>query len=323
MKFYKYPSIEAYRNIIKAVQSQHDYQGKDENGDNIYQHISPYPTLSFTGTVKLHGTNSGIIKHKDGTVTFQSRERILTLQYDNAGFAAAMLGCNLDFLFEGVEFEEYIAVYGEWCGGNIQAGIALNQLPKMFVIFGLKIDGEWKQLPADLHSNEQRIYNIYQFPTYEIDIDFNVPELVQNKLIEMTLEVEKECPIGAYFGVSGVGEGLVFTSNTNPDFRFKSKGEKHSASKVKTLNTVNVEEIEGLNEFVEYAASENRLKQGLTYLQENGFPLSVKSTGDFIRWVVNDVYKEESDTIVANKLEVKKVNSAISVKARMWFLNNI
>lgn len=324
MKFFKYPSIEQFRNIIKAVKSQHDYQGKDEDGESIYQHNSPYPTLDFVGTVKLHGTNAAIVKHKDGNITFQSRERVLTLQYDNAGFAAAMLGCNLDFLFEGIEFKEYIAVYGEWCGGNIQAGIALNQLPKMFVIFGIKIDGEWKQVPASLHSEEQRIFNIYQFPTYPISIDFNQPELAQNKLIEMTLEVEKECPVGKYFGVSGVGEGIVFTAVNNHNFKFKSKGEKHSVSKVKTLNSIDVESLQEINEFVDYAVTENRLQQGLDWVKTNiSQTPEAKHTGDFIRWIVNDVYKEEEDTIVKNKLDVKKINAAIPKKAKEWFFNNI
>ena len=319
----KYPSIEQFRNIIRAVQSQHDYQGKDENGDNIYLHTSDYPTLSFKGTVKLHGTNAGIVRYKDGSTVYQSRERELSLLSDNAGFAAAMMGCDLEFLFKDVEFNEYIAIYGEWCGGNIQKGVAINGLSKMFVIFGIKVDDKSIELNPALHSNEQNIYNILQFPTYEIEIDFNNPEYAQNKLIELTLEVEKECPVGKHFGNIGIGEGIVFQAVDNQDFKFKSKGELHSSSKVKTLNSVDVESLEGVNDFVELAVSKNRLKQGLTWLQENQFPLDAKSTGDFVKWVVSDVFKEESDTIVANKLDAKKVRSAISVKARNWFLNSI
>lgn len=106
-------------------------------------------------------------------------------------------------------------------------------------------------------------------------------------------------------------------------FMMKSKGEKHSSSKVKTLNAVDVESLEGINDFVELAVSENRLKQGLTWLQENQFPLDAKSTGEYLKWITADVFKEESDTIVANKLDAKKIRSAISVKARNWFLNSI
>ena len=75
----KYPSIEQFRNVIRTVKERHDYQGKSENGEPIYQHVSPYPVIKFTGTVKLHGTNAGIVLCKDGTMSFQSRERQLTL----------------------------------------------------------------------------------------------------------------------------------------------------------------------------------------------------------------------------------------------------
>lgn len=59
----KYPSIEQFRNVIKTVRFNHDFQGKDENGNPIYQHKENYPTLKFQGTVKLHGTNAAIVKY--------------------------------------------------------------------------------------------------------------------------------------------------------------------------------------------------------------------------------------------------------------------
>ena len=51
-------------------------------------HDIPLPTLTFTGTVKVHGTNAAIVRLKDGTIYAQSRSRIITPTSDNAGFAA-------------------------------------------------------------------------------------------------------------------------------------------------------------------------------------------------------------------------------------------
>jgi len=316
----KYPSIEQFRNVIRTVKSQHDFQGKDDDGSPIYKHLSPYPTLTFKGTIKLHGTNAGIVKTKEG-ITFQSRERELTLTSDNAGFALAMSNKNLDKLFSGIRFEDYAAIYGEWCGGNIQKGVAITGLPKMFVIFGLLIDDVWCEFRD--RDNEQGIYNICQFPTYEIDIDFNNPELAQNKLIDLTIAVEEQCPVGKYFGVEGIGEGIVFTCITDPTLKFKSKGEKHSSSKVKVLNSVDTEEVESIKEFVEYAVTDNRLNQALEHLKSDGIELHQKNTGDFIRWVVSDIIKEENDTIINNQINIKKANGQIAFKAKTWFFNNI
>jgi len=41
--------------------------------------------------------------------------------------------------------------------------------------------------------------------------------------------------------------------------------------------------------------------------------------GDVIRWVVNDVIKEEMDTMVENQLEPKEINKYISAKVREMF----
>ncbi len=319
----KYPSIEQLRSVVRTVKAQHDYQGKDENGEAIYKHLSNYPTLTFKGTVKLHGTNASIVLYKDGRKDYQSRERVLSLEQDNAGFMMAMMNINTDFLFKGIPFEDYISVYGEWCGGNIQKGVAINGLPKMFVIFGIKVDDQWIELPNNLFDNEHAIYNILQFPTYDVDIDFNQPELIQNKLIEDTLSVEEECPVGKHFGVSGIGEGIVYTCVSDPNLKFKSKGEKHSVSKVKTLNAVDVEALAGIQEFVDNVVTENRLEQGLGYLSEMQIEISPKNTGEFLRWVVTDVLKEETDTIVANQFDMKKIKGAVVNKARVWFLNKV
>lgn len=316
----KYPSIEQFRNVIREVKSIHDYKGKDEDGKAIYQHTENYPVLKFIGTVKLHGTNSGIVKYKD-RLEFQSRERVLTLNQDNAGFMTYMIDKDLDNLFSMFNFNESVAIYGEWCGGNIQKGVALNGLPKMFVIFGVKVDDEWIDLPTNLHLNEISIYNIFQFKTFEIEIDFNKPEEIQNKLIELTIDVENICPVGKFFGKEGIGEGIVFTCESNQDLKFKSKGEKHSSSKVKVLNSVDTEELVSINEFVDYAVTENRLMQGLQYFKENGIEIESKNTGQFLAWIVKDVLKEESDTLLNTNLSEKKIKNAIVNRSRVWFLN--
>jgi len=317
----KYPSIEQFRNIVRAVRTKHDYQGKDADGSPIYRNTSPYPTLSFTGRVKLHGTNAAVVKYKD-RIEFQSRERVLSVGSDNAGFATAMSGKELGWLFSGMQFNEYIAIFGEWCGGNIQKGVALNELPKVFVIFGAMIDGVWIDY-FNSNDREQGIYHIDNFPTWKVDIDFNSPEAIQNKLIELTIAVEDECPFAKAFGVSGIGEGIVFTCDSDPNLKFKSKGEKHSSSKVTKIASVDTEELENIQQFIEYAATENRLKQGLEVLSSNGIELSPKNTGEFIQWVMKDILKEEEDVVVSSKLEWKKITGKLAPYVRQWYFKNL
>ena len=50
--------------------------------------------------------------------------------------------------------------------------------------------------------------------------------------------------------------------------------------------------------------------------------IDAKNTGEFLRWIVTDVLKEEKDTLEVSGLDEKKVKNAIVTKARMWFLNH-
>ncbi len=324
-----FTDIGQFREVIRAVKSHHDFKGKNEDDTPIYIHDSPYPTLKFHGTVKLHGTNSGIVKYKDGHYEYQSRERLLDITHDNSCFMLNMSNCNIEKLFEGIEFNDHCAIYGEWCGQGIQKGVAISSLPKMWVLFAVKIDDVYQDMRNYKHlkDEEYRIFNIYQFENYELDINFNEPEIAQNKLVELTQKVEAQCPVGKYFGIEGVGEGCVWEYiNDTTRYIFKVKGEKHQNSKVKKLASIDVEEVNNIREFVEYAVTENRMKQGIDKMKELGVPYEMKSTGTYLRWVFEDVIKEENDTIIKNGIDVKKIGSYISAKAKTyWFtyLNKI
>lgn len=311
----KFPSIGQFRNVVKEVRLNHDYLGECA----FYVHTTPYPEIEFEGTVKIHGTNAGVVKTKD-KLEYQSRERVLSLTSDNSQFMLHMSGKNLDFLFNDIEFNDHIAVFGEWCGQGVQKGVAVSELPKMFIIFGYLVDGEWKETVR--HDNSQSIYHVKQFPIYRLSIDFNDPGLSQDKLSEITEGVEKECPVGKYFNVQGTGEGVVWKATYNGKcYRFKVKGAKHSVYRSKKLAQAAPEQMEDISGFVDSALTENRLQQGVSYLKENNKELSQSSTGDFLRWTVNDIMREEGDTIISNQLDPKMIKRTISNKARTWYFS--
>lgn len=222
-KMIKFPSIEQFRTVVATVLRQFNYIGLDENGDAIYDTTKTKPTLTFKGTVKLHGTNAAVSYNTNGGLWAQSRENIITVEKDNAGFAF-FVESNKDMfnkLFRevleqtNVSYEHNtVTIYGEWCGGNIQKGVGITNLPKSFFIFGVKIspivtdEEELKTNPAYwvdygyLKAPEVNIYNIDDYQTWEMDIDFNMPQLIQNQLSELTIAVEDECPVAKAFGFS-------------------------------------------------------------------------------------------------------------------------
>lgn len=347
-KCVKFPSIDQLRSVIRNVKNKASFAGLDENGNAIYKQVL-FPTLTFLGTVKLHGTNSSVRQNtKTSDLVFQSRERVITPLDDNAGFATAMYSIGeklVDYMNNirstfSIPDDVALTVYGEWCGGNIQKNVAINGLPKMMVVFavrvGLEEDTVWYRandlrfnvVSGELLHDTIKIYAINKFETYEVTVDFNAPEASQNKFIELTLAVEKECPVGKYFGKEGIGEGIVFSivdpGYEDSGFIFKSKGELHSASKVKTIAAVDVEKVTKIKELVDLIMTENRMEQMISVLKDReGLEAEPKNLGNFIRLCMQDAFKEELDTIIQNGFEAKEFSKFATVKVRTWFLSKL
>lgn len=346
VKHYSFPSIGQYRNIIRNVKNTTRYTGVDENGEAIYDPSIKLPTLKYRGTVKKHGTNASLgffVKNDEIHQTYQSRENLLNIIKDNAGFCTYQMNNfktidSVIRLFNLAEIEikndKVYQFFGEWCGKGIQKKVALAELDRMFVIFAIKeidmndhtkflwhsVDTISKCKLHDLH-----IYNSYEAPTFEFDIDFNNPELIINSIIDVTMDVEKECPFAKVFGVSGIGEGIVLVPvdekyRQNSSTWFKSKGELHAnKSNVKTLITVDVEKVNSVNEYVEKVCTVSRLEQGFDKMRENNLSMERKNIGFYLKWVTTDVFKEELDTLLESGLTTKDVGGAISNKAKEYF----
>jgi hypothetical protein len=330
IKFYKFPSITQFKDVVKNIKYHCDKW-------NI-----PLPTLEFQGTVKLHGTHGDVI-YNNGKIYCQSRNKLLTLDDDNMGFAKFIKTNELVVkeLFNELKLlypNQIYILHGEWCGGNIQKNVALTQLERMFIIYKCSIyeNQNFKTLNTiedkimkKMVSEKHNIYNIFMFPVYYIDIDFENPQLIQNKLIELTDKVEKECPVGKYFGKSGIGEGIVWTCRQknyhSSDFVFKVKGEQHAVTKVKTLLPVDSEKIKNINVFITNTLTENRLQQGIEYLNEFKIPLikSSPALNQFSNWVLSDIIKEESDLIQSNNFNIKEITRIIKTKASKWYITNL
>lgn len=342
----KYPSTGQFRNVCQNI--VHKYQSTMVEIDGIEQWIvdrtKPLPKLRFQGTVKLHGTNASIVKYADGRKFYQSKKRILDITHDNSGFFDAMSRVNVDELFDqfiarhvelhGVEPIYPIEIAGEWCGEGVQAGVAISEVPKMFAVFGYRTGGgttdpdgltvKWHSVYdyPEVEMPGSRIFNIHRFGVEYIEIDFENPKMVTEELEALTLKVEECCPVGKYFGITGVGEGIVWSpidhELNDPGMWYKVKGQKHSVTKVRKLATVSPQKLKSIAAFVEYAVTENRMLQGI---DEVG--LDMKKVGEFIGWVNRDVHKEELDTLTESELTMKDVGQSMSNKARKFYIDKV
>ena len=339
----KFPKIKQFYHICNDVKKITQFTGLDKEGNPTYKEDEPLPTLSFIGTVKLHGTNAAIgyntLTRKLWT---QSRERVITIFDDNAGFASFVKTYEeeirelMEDWADQWELPELV-VFGEWCGGNIQSGVALSQLPKMFVVFAAATDLRahtpnetqatvWLNPDICQGGDDIGIYNINRAPKQFITIDFNKPEEAVKLLEEKTLEVENECPFAKSFGVSGVGEGIVWRGYyKNQILTFKTKGEKHSTGK-KGNNKIShsPEKLKSIEEFVKFAVNPTRCRQAFFEVFKMGGHLPCKkNTGHFLKWMLKDIIEEESDILILSELSFEEIKQPLQKASREWLFKKL
>jgi predicted short-subunit dehydrogenase-like oxidoreductase (DUF2520 family) len=81
---------------------------------------------------------------------------------------------------------------------------------------------------------------------------------------------------------------------------------------------VNPEELATVDAFVDAFLTPARLEQALAEL-EAGSPLTVRDTGEFVQWVLQDIKKESTMEVKANGLPWPKLAKAIAPRAVTFF----
>ncbi len=334
MKHYAFPKIRQYHQVLRDLKLHHQYVGKDENGDPIYDSSKELPVIKFIGRVKLHGTNSAVCFSPDGSFYCQSRENIIDEIKDNAGFSHWVnkegkgVWESVKHLFNrGIK---HVVVFGEWCGGSIQKGVALSDLSKRFVIFGIKVIFEddssyWLEESLIPEIPEINIYNISRYKSFEVEVDLNRPDKAIEMMISFTTEVGDICPFAKEFGVEGIGEGIVWRPVGDPSYSFahKTKDERHSKSKIKKPPTVDVIKMDNIQQAVVTHIHEDRLQQIYDKIVLTEADKAPQNIANFIRLLIEDAWDEEGDSIRASDISRKDFGSATSKVAARWFQNKL
>ena len=343
----KFPSIEQFRNIIKNVQHSAQYVGYDDvTNTPIMNRGAKMPVITAIATEKLHGSHMGICYSNPDGFWVQSRENIITPEQDNAACAFNAMQ-NKDAWMEIINAlanehnvdlnTQIITVYAEWCGGSIQKKSAVTGLEKMAVLFNnfkvsplepsetesavwfeTKIGETWVEKP------QNRIFNICNFPTYEIEIDFNQPLMSQNKMVELVEKIiEPNSPVGRQFGIEkNTGEGIVCSFKFKDSlYQFKVKGSEHSNTKVKTLKPVDDVKLQKIQDIAQQVTPAWRLEQMFALANDtiNGGTAKIENMGTFLKFVNQDILKEESDVIATAELEPKEIFPVVARIARQWY----
>lgn len=283
---------------------------------------------------------------------FQSRNRVVSHQ-DQGPIVAQLSTCRAHVLAEHIlrilhpdrndddsdrpGFSE-IMIAGEVAGRGIYRNVAINRLPRFFCIFNIRVDGVWLDMRDFAHVAlpEERVFNIMNWPTWDVEIDFLADTAaVSRRLDAITEHVERECPFAASFvdsrgrRISGTGEGLVWsmlpsTSGGDPAraqlWHFKTKGRTFSVvSRAKPTPPRDPDAVQLATAFVDYAVTSARFEQGIEYLREMALLTPGRAcTPEFVKWVTADALEEEWEVMLEMGAEERKVRNVIGARAREW-----
>ncbi|WP_144876483.1 RNA ligase family protein [Hyella patelloides] len=296
--------------------------------------------ITYRAKIKLHGTNAGVQITTEGKVAAQKKSQIITSLSDNAGFVA-WVESNVEY-FSALKTTENITIFGEWCGNNIQKGVAISQLSKkIFAVFAVQL-GDDIITPKKLEIRPEYITqmlpkheNIYVLSFYGEPITLNFGNKEQLKAAAETINnmveaVEKSDPwVKATFGIEGVGEGLVMYPDTDriveranyTEYMFKAKGIEHQVVKAKKAVSIAPEKANNITEFVQLFVTEARLQQAVTEACDGQY--DIKRIGNFMKWFALDVRKESVAELETAGLTWKEVNKPLMNDAREWYKTKV
>lgn len=297
---------------------------------------------SLLGTVKLHGTHAAVL-YDEGKLTAFSRNRRLSPESDNHGFAAFVQEKEPEILgiFESIRegfantHDKRLVLYGEWIGPGIQQKVAVSMLPApQWVLFDAGVlypDREFVYrigVTSIAEIPSARIYNIYRERQFYVQINDIHNELqldyAKRYIDDVTQQVQARCPWGERFGIYGIGEGIVWRSDDGlSDYAFKSKGEEHRLCTKRQRWIERALVIEDIAEVIDRVLPRSRLEQGIDYLREMGHPISIQSMNAFLKWVSEDIQDESEHILIERDLIYKQIAKFVNREAASFFKNHI
>jgi hypothetical protein len=333
MNFISWPKIVSFYNIRKfAVEYPEMLNNKN--------------SVIYRSKVKLHGTNAAI-QILSNEIGIQSREKMITPQNDNAGFATWVDKNKTSWGSIAEPLKEYI-VFGEWCGPGINKGCAIHSISnKIFAVFAIvkrhmqlnilePYQEDFIVEPSEIAKLLPNIPGVYVLPWYGEEIVINwLEDSVKLESIADTIssvvDVVENCDpwIKDVFNIEGVGEGLVYYPTSHSGMKsfanlsFKAKGEKH-----KIIGSIKAAQVappksEDVEAFVSMVLTDARLDQAIRAIANGELKFEVRNTGKFLEWIVRDIQKETSDELEASKLEWKAVSKVIATRAREWYMSKL
>jgi len=266
---------------------------------NLYKDIRILEHDECYAMEKIHGTSAHIkwdgneITLFSGGMKHETFEAIFDLE-------------ELRKKFEGVQFVDYVTIYGEACGGKQQKMSDTYGKDPAFIAFDVKVDGQW----YDVTDAEKVVDHIgLKFVFYK-----RGPATVEwlNEQRDLPSQVALELGLG-----SKIREGVVIRPiHEGVDHRGNRIITKHKRDEFKETRTkreVDPDKMLVLAKAKEVArewVTEMRLEHVLDKMPEKG---EIEHTGKVIKAMINDVKLESEGEVVWSKAVEKEIGKETAI----------
>ncbi|KAG4439686.1 hypothetical protein IFR05_004823 [Cadophora sp. M221] len=342
-----FPKITGNLNLIE---SRYRVDNRKPNPDRAVNVLRDQVTrkIKVIGTVKLHGQHADIVINPDNTIRLQSRNKpVLDEKHGIVGFAKAMFSLEKNLLElkerivsrwvgnnrpEKLSDKYPLVIAGEWVGPGIQKNVALDELPrKFFVITSISLNNFWlpDQPYSDIEDVDAGIVHVARGGFFSEELDVTDLESCQERMMTLTLDIEKTCPFAQSFGIVGRGEGIVWKAaqplGKDPRMWFKTKGPDFAVTKTADLPkpaaiAMGQDMIERTRQFAYATTTEPRLEQAWNVLKlECNMAMDKKTTKKFMQWISDDILREEKPRIKQCKVDEQYLIKCIRWMAEIWY----
>lgn len=329
-------------NLVKDIQHNTDSIGRlifanydpslgepptDEQKELLQSYKPQLPTLTFTGCEKLHGENMAVC-YSNNELWVQGRNQVRTLLGDQNGMAAFVDNIKSTWLqiFDTLTNRDFIdttthtiVLDCEWAGGNVQKGNAAcsgtDKAAYLFAYYRVvsnEDDTETLYPTKDIAYTQHGIYNMEAFGTYNITLDFNKLTECDTVLNNLVSQIEDNSPIAKHFGKpDNVGEGVYLyclATTDHPTYRLKTKGLKHGGKPKTTRDPIDNVLAAKLQKLAEEVVPVWRITQAITEVNAT----EMKHIGQIMKWVNEDIIKEEMPKLHAAEVEPKQLGRYVS-----------
>jgi hypothetical protein len=311
----------------------------EEQVELLKTYTPTMPILTFTGSEKLHGENMAVC-YSQGELWVQGRNHIRTILGDQNGMALFVettkstwmqLIADITNLHKISTHTHTIVIDCEWAGGNIQKGnAACSGTDKGAYIFDYfrvvcnKTDESETFTTSNLNTYpDNSIYLMSHFGFYETTLDFNNPTECEEKLKVLAESIENSSPIAKFHNKSAnVGEGVyLYGTDGTIVYRLKAKGEKHGGKpkQPREQSPISDEHAATLIALAETVTPVWRLTQAITDTNAT----EMKHLGEVIKWVIADIAKEETPTLVEAQVELKDLSRYVSSIVKTYYQDHL